>query len=74
MARTQSPTCALSELPSLIVGSGSFVSILITAMSVSLSMPMMRAGRPSSPAPSGSVESLTKILSALSTTWLLVMM
>ena len=69
MARTQSPTCAPSELPSLTVGRGSLASILMTAMSVSLSTPITVAGRPLSPAsPSGSVESLTKILSALSTT------
>ena len=49
MARTQSPTCAPSELPSLTVGSGSLVSILMTAMSVSLSTPITVAGRPSSP-------------------------
>ncbi len=59
MARTQSPTCAPSELPSLTVGSGSLVSILMTAISVSLSTPTTVAGRPWSPASSGSVESLT---------------
>ena len=69
MATTQSPTCALSELPSLTVGSGSLVSILMTAMSVSLIDADRRcAGRPWSLGLSGSVESLTKILSALSTT------
>ncbi len=58
MASTQSPTCAVSELPSLTVGSGVLVSILITARSVALSTPITRAGRPRSWL-SGSVESLT---------------
>ena len=58
MASTQSPTCGVSELPSLTVGSGVLVSILMTARSVALSTPMTRAGRPRSWV-SGSVESLT---------------
>ena len=58
IASTQSPTCVLSELPSLTVGSGLLVSILITARSVALSMPITRAGRPRSWV-SGSVDSLT---------------
>ena len=48
MASTQSPTCALSELPILTVGSGVLVSILMTARSVALSSPITRAGRPRS--------------------------
>jgi len=59
MARTQSPTWAPSELPSLTVGRGSGASILMTAMSVSGSTPMTWAGRPCSVSFSGSVESLT---------------
>ncbi len=47
MARTQSPTCALSELPILMVGRvRPLGSILMTAMSVSGSVPTTVAGRP----------------------------
>ena len=58
IASTQSPTCAVSELPIFTVGSGVLVSILITARSVALSVPITRAGRPRS-CVSGSVESFT---------------
>ena len=58
IASTQSPTFAVSELPIFTVGKGVLVSILMTARSVALSVPITRAGLPRSWV-SGSVESLT---------------
>ena len=43
IATAQSPTCAPSELPIVTGDSGRFGSILITATSVSISIPITRA-------------------------------
>ena len=71
MASTQSPTCMLSELPSLAAGKDLFMSILITARSVSWSVPTTLA---SCSTVGGSSCSRTRMRSAFSTTWRLVTM
>ena len=68
MATDQSPTSTPSELP-ICTGVKPVFSILSTAISVSLSVPMTRALYSTE-----SPWSFTLILSILSTTWLLVMM